>query len=180
MSDGGTAEHEQNHSYRVSGPEISPDAQAVATTFDLRLSTAVSKHSYIGVQGSLGGSSVGDARTLQYGDLRLEPSGGVHASFGGLLGARITTRHGSLRGEVEVGGSVTSVTMTSYIADCVDTSSVSQSGWYVRPRIIADAWVTPWVTMGASLSSNSLRRGEISGGVHMGFHLRGWDGALGR
>jgi hypothetical protein len=175
-----TADHDQQIRYRVVGQELGRSALARAQTFDMRVSSAIGRHAYLGIQGSVGAVAAVDARPFDRGELTITPGTGFYGSVGALFGAGFTSSRWALRGEVEVGRRLVSLGVETRHGTCVDSSFIGESLWHVRPRVRAEMWLGPYVSLGAAVSSNTLRKGEVSAGAYMSFHLRGYDSSLTR
>ena len=156
-----------------------PLGSAQAETFDLAFTGYVLGPLYLGGEVQLGGASLAHGAPLARG---FTVSGGGSYFAGGALAGVTLPRLGALqlRAETFAGGWLLSTHVDQPILDSVDCGdgcpSTSIGGGTVEPRIRADVWLTPWVTLGAWGGANALHAGDWSSGLAFSVHGRGFDG----
>lgn len=171
MSFAGSAEHSDAPamSYAVSGEE----AAATGGAFDLQITAGLGRHLYAGIEGSIGGLSTGSmASPTTAESLLVSTRSLVYMAAAGVAGAAVSLGDYQLRGEVGVGVRAVSLSVETRHDECVLSSSLTDAAPLVRPRLSAQRWVSPWLSIGASAATNLAARGETSLGLFVGGHLR--------
>lgn len=175
MSFSGTAEHtDAAMAYAVTGEPGS----ATGGAFDLQVTAALGRHLYAGVEGSIGGLDTGPmaAPTTSAAGLAVDASSLVYLAGAAVAGAAVSFGDYQLRGEVGIGVRAVGLSVETRYAvdgeDCVLGETLFDTAALIRPRLSAQRWVTPWVSVGASAGTNLASRGETSVGLFVGGHLR--------
>ena len=91
---------------------------------------------------------------------------GVERGFGRL----------SLGGEVMGGARGVRVEAESFRGACDTTDTSLAARGVVEARVRADAWLTPWFTVGA-YAGRDVTGAQTTAGVGIGGHLRAFDGS---
>lgn len=169
----GTAEHDIGVRYAVVGEEATDGA--VASTWDLRTTMNLGRYLFAGLE-TQAGKLYMDRRTLQQGDLVVQPSGGGYLVTGLLAGVRVPMGDLELRAEAVAGVRMMTVNVTSRMGECVDESAVSDIAPMVETRLGAATWLSPWLTLSASVGTSPIDRSAVSGGIALEGHLRAFDG----
>ncbi len=97
-------------------------------------------------------------------------------AYGGL---RAPLGYLSIRVETLFGGHMIG---TSQIARDAKGSSrsatVNVATWVIEPRVYADVWVAPWMTLSVFGGINAVHFADKTAGLSIGFHGRNYDGAF--
>ena len=174
----GEAEHDGKMAYRLDTE--SGDSDAVATALDLRMTMMAGRYGYVGSNLSLGAVLLPNLQTKAATGLDVDTKSGMYAAVTALAGAGFTMGPLTIRGEAHVGRRFIVVGVETSHEECVESSAVQAGQWMVRPQVAMEAWVTPWMTAGASLSTDVLRDRDVSGGVFIELHSRAFDGLRSR
>jgi hypothetical protein len=169
MSFAGSAGHTDLPMYYA---VVSDRDDATGGAFDLQVTTGLGQHLYAGVEGSLGALETGPMQSSAGGELGVEARSLVYASGAAIAGAAISAGDFQLRGELGVGVRAVGLAVETSHDDCVLSETIYDTSLLVRPRLAAQRWITPWVSMGASVGTNLMQRGETSVGLFLGGHLR--------
>jgi hypothetical protein len=160
-------------SYAVTGERA---AAATGGAFDLQVAASVGPHLYVGLEGSVGGLDSGPmSASASTADLGVTTESLVYLAGAAIAGAAVSLGANQIRGELGVGIRAVGLTVETRHADCVLGDTRYDTALLLRPRLAAQRWITPWVSVGASVGSNLARRGETSVGLFVGGHLRAFD-----
>ncbi|MCB9562086.1 MAG: hypothetical protein H6708_16910 [Kofleriaceae bacterium] len=165
------------YTYRVTGGDLGADVAAV--TADSRI--LVGRRVYGGVEASVGGVAGDEGQATEaMAGATMRPSVTASLTGGGVLGARLRVRQGrrpiTLSAEVFAGVQTVMVEVHSQYLACDTTSTSSAHQTLVEPRLRAEAWLSPWMTVGAFAGSDLLHPGGEVMGVYLGAHVRAFDG----
>ncbi len=122
-----------------------------------RFSVAVSPALYFGIEAEIGFSD----RQRADPDIRRVRAGGV-----GLSGLRVGSGPFSLGVELAGGARV----VESGLGHEMVTDPVFET------RLVADVWLTPWVTFGGAVGASLLERGDRMVGLYLGVHTYSFGG----
>lgn len=179
MSFAGEAPHGDGVAYRVVGDEISSDG-VTAMTMDLAITGRIGRYAYTGLAASVG-TSVFDAERIERPNaLSMTPSGGLYAEFGALGGIAIPFGSFTLGAEALAARRIVGLSVESQHLDCQDSSFAFDGSWLLETRVTAEAWVSPWFSVGARVGSNALERGDVTFGVFLQGHTRAFDSTRSR
>ena len=155
---------------------VGSDRSATGGAFDLGVTAALGRHLYVGIDGSIGALESGPMSVSSAtAELGVETRSLVYLAGAAVAGAQVDLGALQLRGEVGVGVRAVGATVETNHADCVLSDTHYDAAPLIRPRLSAQRWVTPWVSVGASAGTNLARRGETSFGLFVGGHLRAFD-----
>lgn len=180
LSFAGRAEHDHIMTYRVVNRQPETSSDAIATTLDSWITAPVSRHLYIGAAFSVGAVSLPDTVPTDVNGLTVETNGAMYLSFGGLAGVSVPVGPVTLRGEALLGHRVVVLGVETRHEDCVESSSVHDGQWMVRPQVALEAWLTPRMSAGITASTDAFRDRDVSGGVFLQVHTQAFDGARSR
>lgn len=96
-------------------------------------------------------------------------------TFGAVLGVDHDLGRLSLGAELMLGGQALVLTTKSVRAACETESQHWVGRGLVEGRVRADAWLTPWLTVGGYVGKDVVS-GGTGGGLSLGGHLRAFDG----
>ncbi len=174
----GEAEHDGKMAYRLDTD--SGDSDAVATALDVRLTMMAGRYGYIGSNLSVGAVLLPNLQTKAATGLDVDTTSGTYVAATALAGAGFSMGPLMIRGEAHVGRRFIIVGVETSHEECLETSSVQAGQWMVRPQVAMEAWLTPWMTAGASLSTDVLRDRDVAGGIFIELHSRAFDGLRSR
>ncbi len=145
-----------------------------AVTYDVRGSGFVTRGVYVGGEVGLG---FGNAPAVPLGEpasVTTPTNPSVHLVGGALLGIQ-SIRSGpfQLRGELFGGARV--VALPAKDEAGVATASFVGAAWMMEPRVAADVWVAPDITLGVWGGTDVLQRGAWSTGLALVLHTRSFD-----
>jgi len=170
----GTAEHDAGIAYAVRGEQAAD--QAGAATWDMRVALGLGRYLYAGAESRVGKLFIAPRTIATSNQLVLDPSGGMYVTSGAIAGVRGRFGDLELRAEVMGGVRIVSLQMTSHHLDCVDDSTVTGLSALVESRVGVVAWMSPWLSLGATVGANMRARGDVSAGLFLEGHLRAFDG----
>jgi hypothetical protein len=143
----------------------------------------VKGQAYLGLEGGIGLASI-DSPTIVTGQYTLTNKSGLNVvmMYGGLpVGYRIPLGRASIRGEMLVGGVVTSVAHNVHapnVAGAPSSASATAIRGLAEPRVAADIWFTQHISFGAYGGVNLFdTRGRVLG-LSLTFHTRSFDGDM--
>jgi hypothetical protein len=175
----GSVDHgtEGSYQYRLVGEDLADDAHLV--TADLRI--VGGKTIYFGGEFDLGGVAADESEMAvsMSGDVpRAEATPHVAMSFGygAVLGARLPLHKVRLSAEVFAGGRTLQLAVDSAVGACETTDYSYSSRASIEPRARIEAWVSPWMTLGAFAGSDLLAPAP-SFGAFLSGHTRAFDGS---
>jgi hypothetical protein len=96
--------------------------------------------------------------------------GGGVVGVRGHLGPRLM-----LGAEVGGGARTVQINVTSALGACEIIDHHYATEAYLEPRVRADYWVTPWVTVGAFAGGDLIGGGGQMAGAAVSLHLRAFD-----
>ncbi len=168
---------EGGYTYVVTGGEMSGQAEAVGG--DIRF--LFGRRVYGGMEASIGAVG-GDPQTRWSEMPGASATSTVSMSLlgGGVVGARTRLGGGAVPVTLaaEVFGGVHSLHMSvdSQYGDCITTTTASDARLLVEPRARVEAWLSPWVSVGAFAGADVLRDNAAAMGVYLGVHSRAFNG----
>lgn len=168
---------EGSYQYRLVGDEMGAEAQLVSA--DLRVLGG--RRIYAGAEFDLGGVAGDDADMVTMatdGGVRpaeMTPRIQMSFGYGAVLGARVPLGNLRLSAEVFAGGRTLQLAVDSAVGACETTSYAYSSRAAIEPRVRLEAWVSPWLTLGAFAGSDLLSPGPAAGAFLSG-HTRAFDG----
>ncbi len=174
----GTAGHEN-----LEGPKtyhvVSEPAQGGFTggTADLGISWRRSEHTYFGIAGQVGGLGAGPLKgTSDNEGLKVTPTGVLYTSFSAMAGVKLPVGNWEFLGELALGREWFKIMTATEHGTCVLNESSTVAAYTVRPKVAVQRWVSPWITLGAGVGSNLVRRGDTSFSMFVGVHGNAFDG----
>lgn len=162
--------------YQVDGRDLG--GRAVAIGFDFRLLAGVGRHLYGGGELSLGGVAGDDtmSTTLAAGpDMSTEPV--THILAGGVVGVRAPLGAFTVGAELLGGTRTLAVETQSRFHLCETRDVAYDTEAVVQPRVRAEAWLGPWLSLGGFAGGDLLGRGERAAGLFVSLHARAFDGS---
>ena len=162
-----------------------PLGAAQSVSVDVDVDAFVAGPLYVGGEFQVGGGAFARDATLLDDPHVGVAGGGVYAGVGGVVGVALPRldRFGA-RAEIYGGGALLGARFDDVDAplaqDACDGDgcpSMTISTWVLEPRLRAQAWVTPWLTVDAWGGLGALEAGDWSSGLAITAHLRSFDGA---
>ncbi len=144
---------------------------ADAAAFDLRITGEVTRALYIGTDTSIGTLHVEQPTPR---DVRIE-EGGLFFSTGGVAGLVLHLGPFVARGEMFGGVRVVELPLTLVTSSVEQRSRASEVGAMLEPRVAAELWLAPWITLGVHAGSDLLRENDLLLGVYLGLYGHGYD-----
>jgi hypothetical protein len=111
--------------------------------------------------------------------LTITPGAGVNVSdtgVGGVVGVRLPLGALSLRADALLGASFLSLDEYVSTGGRQLTASGSATAFLVEPRLHADVWLTPFVTVGLFATMPSFTPSATNAGFSLAFHTSAFDG----
>jgi hypothetical protein len=179
MNFSGSAAHGDGIAYRMVGEEVTSDS-ATALAMDLAFTGRLGRYAYAGVGTSVGRTIIDGARIERPGALSMSASGNLYFEFGALGGVAIPMGSVTVAAEALAGRRVVGLSVDSQHIECESSSLTFDSSWLVETRVSAQMWVSPWLSVGARVGSNTLARGDVSAGVFLQGHTRAFDATRSR
>jgi hypothetical protein len=143
----------------------------------------VKGQTYLGLECGFAFASI-DSPAIVTGQYTLTNKSGLNVlSFhGGLpVGYRVPLGRASIRGEMLLGGIVTSISQNvsaPNVPGAPDAAAASTFRWLAEPRVAADIWFTQHISFGAYGGVNLVdTRGRVLG-LSLTFHNRSFDGDM--
>lgn len=178
--DGSLSHDGESFSYRiVDGPEATMDSALLTT---MRFGVGVSRHLYVASDVELGGlvSPRAEAQMTssgQFGTPSITPARTMVLDVLGAVGAQASAGRGTFA--VELAGGLRTLRHqyeSRYLA-CQQTETISETYGVVETRARAQAWLTPFVSLGATVGASVLDRADWTVGVQLGVHSRAFAGS---
>lgn len=152
--------------------------RAVSYAADFRVSARFAGPVYAGILFRVGGGRLVTRSASPIDVPGVRPEGGlVSADVGLLMGASVVHWAGArIRAEVGAGGRLLALGVAS--TTCKPDASCNLVGYrgLLEPRLVLDAWITPWWSVGASLGLDAIGPTGALVGLSLAFHVRGFDG----
>ncbi len=149
-------------------------------SFDISVTThlgdGVGRFLYAGIEGRLGALSSSGFRGESEADLEVMPTDLSYVSAAAILGTSVPIGPLTLRGELAAGVDAIGIKTHTQHLDCEHHTTLFETKAALRPRVSVEHWVTPWISMGASLATNVLRKNDASLGLFVGGHWQAFDG----
>jgi hypothetical protein len=177
----GTVDHGDLGSYRFTmRGRPSDDADAAVVGADLR--AIAGRRWYGGVELTVGGVAADDrglAMTIDTGDTQADatPTLRMYVGTGAVAGVRAHLGPVTLAAEAFAGVRVINATVESRFGTCETTASARDVSASLELRARAEAWVTPWMTVGAFTGQDVRLPETRSYGLDLGGHVRAFDGS---
>lgn len=149
-----------------------------ALTFDWRLTGELSRLLYTGIDVSVGSALIDDPAQEQALGITLGEERGMYYAAGAIAGLLLQGGPLVLRGEMVGGARLVEVPFQYRGSEVRSRASVTQG--VVEPRLAAEVWLTPWVTLGARVGSDLLRRRDYMAGLYINLYGRAFDDSRGR
>gem|GEM_PF-5270966 len=183
MSFSGTASHDTDIKYRMTGNQVSRGNKVTAATFDMRMGViaprpAGSLRWYVDSVMSAGMLSVSSSPVVMANsELSVKPKGGLLMQ-GGLAAGVVVPVTGKidLRAELVGGGRLVALAVETQHADCVARSAPTTGSWLLQSRAGVTKWLSPHLGIGMLAGTNLLHQGDVQVGVFLQGHLRAYDG----
>lgn len=144
--------------------------------------TVGSRHLYAGLEVELGGVTDTAAAGTQmesvgaFGNPTLTQDSGIAFGAYGVAGARMSSTRGALAAELASGVRTISYQFASTYHDCQQTSMIDDTRGVVEARVRGELWVSPWLSVGATVGSSMIARDDWMAGVYMSAHSRAYGG----
>jgi hypothetical protein len=158
------------------------DSGATAVGMVIRLGSALPSHLYAGIEGEIGGvvsDGGADIAMLAPASDGSMPSVTTNEALfvGGGAYAGVRGRFGRLSAAAEVGAGARAIQLhvDSRYGDCVVSEYHYDASGYVEPRVRADYWVNPWLTVGG-YAGTDLEGRLATMGLTLAAHVRAFDG----
>lgn len=148
-----------------------------AATLDLRVTGLVAGPVYVGGLVSIGGGGANRVQLqTRYGVYTTEQAA-LHAPMGVVFGVS-TPRVAGFEGRVEMlaGGRVTSAYASNECQKDDCRRAIVGADWLVMPRVAADFWITPFISLAPWGGFDAAHLGDFSAGVAIAVHSRPFDG----
>jgi hypothetical protein len=164
-----------SHHFTLTGGAL---GRAVSYALDLRTSIRLAGPVYAGLLFRMGAGRLAvrapseiDATGVRLGSSFLD------LAVGGLAGVMLG-RPGGTRVRAEVGAGLRTLEPSLDSATCNAQASCEaiQDRALIEPRLVLDAWLTPWWSVGASLGLEALHASDGFVGLSLAFHVRSFDG----
>ena len=169
----------ESFSYRiVGGPEATMDTAVLSMA---RLGVGLTRHTYVAAEIEIGGlvSENPHAEMTssgQFGSPSITPASTTVVNTLGLVGAQGSIGRATFG--IEVGGGFRSVSYqyeSRYLA-CRQTEYLTAIHGVIETRARAQAWLTPFISIGATVGASMLDRADWMAGVQLGVHSRAFSG----
>lgn len=179
---GGEVDHGVAGTYQYSlvGEDLGSTAHLVSG--DLRVLGG--RRFYGGAELQLGGVAADEEDMLatttgeldSYMTATMQPTVQMVVGYGGVLGVRVPI--GKLRASAEVfaGGQTLQLAVDSQLGSCETVTHAYASRFVVEPRARLEAWISPWMSLGAFAGADLTARESRSFGVFLAGHTRAFDG----
>jgi hypothetical protein len=157
-------------------------AEDTAVMSVMRVGVGIGRGAYTAAELELGGLTSPAAATAEmmtsgaFGSPSLQQERGF--AIGGLAvtGYRTTVGPTSIAVEGAAGVRTVQYHFASAYHDCAQTTSISETRGVVEARARAETWLGPWVSVGATVGTSVLARGDWMAGAYLGFHSRAFGG----
>ena len=179
-ADGSVTHGDETFAYRVAMPASAQRAET-AVTMTARMLVGTD-HLYAGLEGEIGGLAAPASVTAEmlstgtYGSPVLDETGATFLGGYGVAGVRAGTSRFAVAAEMAGGVRDVEYRFDSSYHDCEQTSSIDAVRGVVEARARAEVWVYPWVSIGATVGTSVLDRGDWLGGMYVGLHSRAYGG----
>lgn len=163
-----TGMHVRSLPVMVYGTGMAQRASALASMAELRVGVDLPLHLYAALEGELGSASAPDAGDLSGlrtdGEMSTGSTSGMFLGGYGVLGARFGTHAGLFALEAAAGA--------RHVTGVMSDASTGA----VEARARAEVWLGPWITLGGTLGTSVVERGDWMTGVYLGLHSRAFAG----
>jgi hypothetical protein len=142
--------------------------------FNLRLAGPL----YIGGVLRVGGGHLGPRPSFNVGAVAATIGSTVEEIGAGGLVGMMTRSTGGLRFRADVAVGRSALLVDTNVPNCDSgtcTSATAGRTW-LEPRVVMDAWLTPWWTVSSWGAVDVLHAPDVSVGLALGFHVRSFDG----
>lgn len=148
--------------------------------FDLRMTGELTRAIYTGIDVSVGRARISHPGFERAAGVTIEQTGGMYYGAGGVGGLVL---HGGplvVRAEVLGGARIAEVSLSSDEGGFTRRSRASAVQPVLEPRVGAELWLGPWVTLGAHVGSDVLRDGDLFLGLRLSIYGRAYDDSRAR
>ena len=163
-----TGMHVRSLPVMVYGSGMAQRASAMAAMGELRVGVDLPLHLYAAGEVELGSATAPDTGDLSAlrtdGEMSTGSASGMFLGGYGVLGARFGTHAGLLALEAAAGA--------RHVSGLITDASTG----VVEARARAEVWLGPWITLGGTLGTSVLERGDWMTGVYVGLHSRAFAG----
>jgi hypothetical protein len=172
----------ESFTYRVTMP-TTQSHHDVAMTTSLRIGFGLGRGLYGGLEGEIGGlvspaaASPEMASTGTFGSPDVEQQGGMVLGLTGVAGYRASGRRGAIALEGAAGIRSVRYNFESSYHNCETYTTIVSNRALIEARARAEAWLSPWLTVGVTLGSNVLDRNDWMAGLFFGAHSRAFAGS---
>lgn len=148
-----------------------------AATLDLRVTGFVAGPVYVGGLLSVGGGGANRVELQTRQSVFTTQSAALHVPMGAIVGVA-TPRIAGVEGRVEVlaGGRVTSAYASNECGDDDCRRSLVGAEWLVMPRVAADLWFAPFMSISPWGGFDVAHLGDFGAGFSLSIHARPFDG----
>ena len=151
----------------VYGAGTAQRTDAMAAASELRIGLDLPHGLYVAAEGELGSATAPDGSLAAMrvdGEMSLGDASDMFLGGYAVVGARFATHRGLLALEGAGGGRL----VTGVISDA--------SSGVLEARARAELWVGPWVTVGGTVGTSVVDRGDWMTGLYVGVHSRAYAG----
>ncbi|MGA2447954.1 MAG: hypothetical protein ABTD50_04675 [Polyangiaceae bacterium] len=152
--------------------------RAASYALDMRTSIRLAGPVYVGLLFRMGAGRLATGAPSQSDATGVRPdSSFLDLAVGGLAGLMLGHFEGvRLRAEVGAGVRALDVLIDSMTCNAQASCEAIQGRGLVEPRLVLDAWLTPWWSVGASVGLEALQPSDGFVGLSLAFHVRNFDG----
>jgi hypothetical protein len=176
-SSGSIAHGAESFTYRVVMPSADSHRDLAVTT-NLRIGFGIGRGLYSGLDLEIGALVSPAAASPEmtsvgtFGSPEVRQQGGLMGSILAVGGYRTTGRRGSIALEGAGGLRTVQYNFESSYHNCENETTIVSNRTVIEARARAEAWLSPWLTLGVTLGSNVLDRNDWMAGVYLGAHSR--------
>jgi hypothetical protein len=148
--------------------------------FDLRMTGELTRALYTGIDVSVGRARISHPRFERAAGVTIEETGGMYYGAGGVGGLVL---HGGplvVRAEILGGARLAEVALSSEEDGLTRRSRASAVQPILEPRVGAELWLGPWLTLGAHVGSDVLRDGDLFLGLRLSIYGRAYNDSRSR